>query len=717
MASPSRPPAPPPRAERLVDVLRQLPDAELDGLVQRLRIAIDGAKRIDGPSQVARALVMLPEVRDPSVLNGPTRELLFRVAEARGSLVVSSLPAAVGPLVARGVVFAREQDEGIELLLPIAFMLQLRSWEGEDPRGARALLAQANQEVASAIASHYLGRPATHPLSISLEAAWEALSNPERLSAEIEALAPMERKLLRAVEKVGGEVDTQELLELEREPLRLRGATGATPSRRGVGFALERRGFLIPVHPNRHVIPTEVASIVGAARRAEREALRREIHSRVLGEDFAPHRARFAVDPTPLALAMAIGVRDPALEVRPGVGTPKSLLTKLATRFGRSLDDVALIAALSRAAGLWDPSVVSVAAPPGSLRVAEVGRSLFGAWRRGGAWDEARPDGETLRVAAEQREASPVGVVREMVLDALGELGDGHWAPAEALAAYVRADSRAGGIARLLERWAARAGVPAMTPEQIARRIAVETLHVLGVVDLGEPDPDGEYQGELLRITPSGRLWLADRAAATDAPCTWVDSQVLRVGPGARVGHLLGCGPFLDIVSVGGELDLALTSQTLALAVAAGFDTDAVRARLTALGPIPDPVERVLNQAGAVVGRAEFVTTQGFLWVDDPEIRSLLATRRQTSDLFLDPSPPGGLLVAEGVDLDRLARRLRGLGVELVVEGTVYRTRSMGGATRTSSSSLQAVTGRRQSATRARTSKSSGNVNAVKRGD
>ena len=101
---------------------------------------------------------------------------------------------------------------------------------------------------------------------------------------------------------MGGEVDTEELLDLEREPMRLRGATGATPSRRGVGFALERRGFLVPIHPNRHVIPTEVATIVGAQRRAEREAQRREIRSFVLAEDHAPRRARFAEDPSPLAL-------------------------------------------------------------------------------------------------------------------------------------------------------------------------------------------------------------------------------------------------------------------------------------------------------------------------------------------------------------------------------------------------------------------------------
>ncbi len=71
--------------------------------------------------------------------------------------------------------------------------------------------------------------------------------------------------MLEGVEEDGGEVDTEELLELEREPLRLRTATGATPSRRGVGFSLERRALLVPVHPNRHVVPTEVSAIIGAA--------------------------------------------------------------------------------------------------------------------------------------------------------------------------------------------------------------------------------------------------------------------------------------------------------------------------------------------------------------------------------------------------------------------------------------------------------------------
>jgi hypothetical protein len=706
------------RALRLVDVLRALPDRELESLIERLRIVVDEAKRIDVPSQVARALLTLPEVRDPSQLPGPTCELLYRIAEARGVLLVESLPPAVEPLVMRGIVFARKRDGGVELLLPIAYMVQMRTWEGEDPRGVRALLAQSTPEVAGSIAAHYLGRPATPPIALSLEPAWEAMTDVNLLRHEVEQLAPLERKLLRAIEKVGGEVDTEELLDLEREPMRLRGATGATPSRRGVGFALERRGFLVPVHPNRHIVPTEVAALVGAQRRAEREAQRREIRTFVLGEDHAPRRARFAEDPVPLALAMALAARDPAVDVRPGVGTARSLIAKFASRFGRDQEAVAFVASLSRAVGLWDPSVVSVAAPPGSCRAHELGRVLFDAWRRGGAWDEARPDGEVMRVASEVREASAVGVIREIVLEALHELGDGNWAPWEAIAAYVRADSRTPGIGRLIVRWAQRAGVEPLPPAEIARRVALESLHILGIVDLGDPDGDDpDSTGPTLRITARGRAFLGEAPAAPQGePSRFLDNQVLRIGHNSRVGQIVALAPFVEIGAVSGFLDLSITGQGLALALAAGFESDLIRQRLETVASLPDPIERMLAQASAVVGRAEFVRTEGFLWVEDPEIRELLRTRRQTADLFVDPSPPAGLLIAPGVDVERLARRCRSLGVELLVDGEAYRTRSVAppargsGARKLESGGYPAVEARRQSGTRRR---SSTNIPAV----
>ncbi len=666
------------RAMRLEEILRLLPERELSSLIQRMRIRIDESKRIDVPSQVARALLILPEARDPSQLPGPTRELLFRLAEAKGVLFAEDLPPGLDLLVARGLCYVRQHERGtLEVLLPIAFMIQMRSWEGEDPRGIRALMSQLTAEVAQSIATQYLGRSATPPLALALEPAWETMINPELLAAQVDQLAPLERKLLRAVEEVGGEVDTEELLELEREPLRLRGATGATPSRRGVGFALERRGLLIPIHPNRHVIPSEVAAVVGAQRRAERDEQRSQIRAFVIGDDHAPRRARFAENPVPVALAMALSVREPSVEVRDGVGTPRSLITRLATRFGREVGEVALIAAISRAIGLWDASASVAAAPPGSHTVHDLGHVLFAAWRRGGAWDEARPDGEILRASQESRDASAVGVLREMVLEALAELGDGNWAPWSAISEYLRADSRAPGISRLLERWAARASAECLPLEDIARRIALESLHILGVVDLGDPDQEGIPGDRLLRITPRGRAYLRGTKASLEPEAgRFIDGQTLRIGPLTKVGQVLALANFVEVGSITGALDVLVTPQAIAHALSAGVESDAIRHRIEAVAALPDPIARVLAQASAVVGRAEFVETQGFLWVEDNEVRELLRSRRQTSDLFIDPSPPSGLLVSPGVDLDKLARRCRSLGVELMVDGQPYRTRS-----------------------------------------
>ena len=98
---PSRPPE---DSHRLTDILRALAQGELDGLIDRLAIRIDPAKRIDVPSQVARALVSLPELRDPSRLHPACAELMHRVAEGRGLLVVPSVPPALEPL--RGQVLA-----------------------------------------------------------------------------------------------------------------------------------------------------------------------------------------------------------------------------------------------------------------------------------------------------------------------------------------------------------------------------------------------------------------------------------------------------------------------------------------------------------------------------------------------------------------------------------------------------------------------------------
>jgi hypothetical protein len=674
---------------RLVEILKALPNTELDSLVSRLGVRIDPAKRLDPPAQIARALVALPELRDPSRLAQPSVELLHRVAEARGVLVVGSVPPALQPLAERGMIFAQKAGKNVELVLPAAYLVQLRSWEGEDPRGIRALLAQAPFETVSAIAGHYLGRPATPPIALSLETAWEILSDGEKLAEEIEKLSATERRVLEGVEELGGEVDTEELLELEREPLRLRTASGATPSRRGVGFSLERRGLLIPVHPNRHVVPTEVGRIIGAVRNAEREARREQVRTFVHEGDHAPRRARFSQDPAPLAMALALAVREPGNEVRAGIGTPKSLVSKLGTRFGREPYQIALLVALSRAVGLWDPSAISASAPPGALQLHDLANLLFTAWRRGGAWDEARGEPETLRLPAEQRDSSASSVVRELVLEALRELGENRWIPWTSLEGYLSTDHRIPGVDRLLRRWAERVGVEVPEPMVVARRIVLESLPALGILDLGEDDGGGLEREEssrdstsgpsiALRLTPRGRALVADKAPANDgAASKFLDTHVLRLGPTAKVSNILGISGFVDVGRVAEHLELVIAPQTLARALSAGYEADSLRQRIEAVAPLPETLSRTLAQASVVVGRGSFIPSIGFLWIDDPNVRELLRTRRSTAELFLDPSPQGGLLVSSQVDVDRLARRCRTVGVEVIIEGQVVRARSM----------------------------------------
>jgi hypothetical protein len=675
MAKSDAPSSGPTAGIRLVEILRALPAGELDGLVSRLGVRIDPTKRIDAPSQVARALVQLPDLRDPSRLPPASLELLHRIAEAKGSLFVEAAPPALEPLLARGLTFARGVRGRVELLLPAAHLVQLRSWEAEDPRGVRALLAQASFETQSAVAGHYLGRPATPPIALSLEVAWAVLSDGELLSAEIAKLSPLERRILEAVCREGGEVETDELLELEREPLRLRTATGATTSRRGVGFALERRGLLIPVHPNRHLVPTEVARILHGAEADARREAQRLVKSFVSGADHAPRRARFALDPIPLVVALAMAAREPGNETRPGIGTPKSYAAKLAARFGRDTQDVALAIALSRAVGLWDSSAVSAAAPPGSLTVADLAPLLFGAWKQGGAWDEARAEPEAFRVAAEARDASPSGVIRDMVLEALQELGEGSWIPWEALAGYLRSDDRVAGVGRLLRRWAERAGVEPVEPIEVARRVVLESLPALGIIDVGEDGDEDGVPGASLRLTPRGRALLRGGSVSVADKSKFLDTHVLRVSGQARVHAVIALAPFVEVGRVAESIDLLVAPQTLARALSAGFDADILRQRIEAVAPLPESLSRTLAQASIVVGRASFVSGGGFLWVEDNSVRELLRTRRPTAELFVDPSPPAGLIVMPGVDLDRIVRRCRTVGVEVVMDGQVVRAR------------------------------------------
>jgi hypothetical protein len=308
----------------------------------------------------------------------------------------------------------------------------------------------------------------------------------------------------------------------------------------------------------------------------------------------------------------------------------------------------------------------------------ELAPILFRAWRHGGAWDEGRSDPEVLRIAADARDSSPVGVMREIVLDALGDLGEGGWVPWASLAGYLKSDDRIPGLTRLMRRWAERVQTDLIEPMEMARRIVHESLPALGILDLGEEESfaDGAASSLTRRRTARGRALLPDRPLAGEtATSKFLDTHVLRVGPTARIAAILAIAPFVEVARATDAVDLVVAPQTLARALSAGFDADALKQRIEALAPLPESLSRTLAQASVILGRASFTPAAGFLWVEDPNIREMLRTRRATSELFVDPSPPAGLIVAAGVDLDRLTRRCRTVGIEIMAEGQLVAVR------------------------------------------
>jgi hypothetical protein len=261
--------------------------------------------------------------------------------------------------------------------------------------------------------------------------------------------------------------------------------------------------------------------------------------------------------------------------------------------------------------------------------------------------------------------------------------------PWASLSGYLRTDARIPGLTRLLRRWSERAAVESVDALEVARRIVLESLPALGMVDVGDEEMrsdsvPGESQVSLeertvtLRLTPRGRALLSERLPGGDnTRSKFLDTHVLRIGPTAKVCSILAIAPFVEVGRAAETLDLIVAPQTLARALSAGYEAEALGARIEAIAPLPESLSRTLAQASIVLGRGTFVPSGGFLWVEDNSVRELLRTRRPTAELFVDPSPPAGLIVQPGVDVDRLSRRCRTIGVEILSDGQVVRAKTM----------------------------------------
>lgn len=121
--------------------------------------------------------------------------------------------------------------------------------------------------------------------------------------------------------------------------------------------------------------------------------------------------------------------------------------------------------------------------------------------------------------------------------------------PWRSLAGYLKSDRRIPGLERLLRRWADRTGAEKVNPLEVARRIVLESLPALGLIDTGEDD-DGDGHVVSLRLTPRGRALLGgDTTFAGSSPDTsrFLDTHVLQVGGQARVHAVIALAPFVEV--------------------------------------------------------------------------------------------------------------------------------------------------------------------------
>lgn len=635
---------------RLADALAALDARSFERLCRRHGIHIDPKKRLSPAEQAARQLVEQPPMARIDALPEAARNVAWLLATTPEGAPRLELGGGVLPLLDGDLVFPVPGRSG-QVAMPAEFRVQLPPGPGEDRTSARALLAIQDDETWSLLGTQMLGRQPVGPAPIWMGAVLARLESPQGIREILSGLSPKQRRLLEAIEARGGQLETDELLELERSPIRV--TTAALPTR-SASYHLSIRGLLLPRSRGVWVIPAEVAAHVGAPRRAVERAERKRLLARVAGdEELSPPRARLAEDAGPLAVAVLAALRRRGALPSDGRGVRRSELKAVATEVGIEPQAAELYAALARAAGARFE-----AAP-----LAEAGAVLFATWRETEAWDEAREDPDVHRAGDTLASLpTPTRAVREIMLDLLEAMPPERFAPIEEVAQASVNDLRASGAPRLLERAAKRAGgrvldrVPA-----IAERILKESLPRLGAADRARVDGR-----EVVRLSARAREWMEGIVRPSPGASHWEGGR-LRVGGDVRVRSILAAAEGAEAIASQGGLVLRVDGASVLAALERGLTAKELRERWSQLAaPFDAAAERALARGvEATRPRLPFVPVSAYLPVADANLRERLLAAPELAGMFAKSSPLDGLLVRPGVSREQLETGLTKLGVVL----------------------------------------------------
>lgn len=654
---------------KLLESVLRLESDRLEALAARWHIALDPKKRLTKAEQVARGLVLVPRWLDGARLSEGAREAVRLLAAAPRGLAAESLPTDLESLLDEGFLF-RDPTRGDRICMPSAYRLQLPASPSDSPRAARLLLQSITEEARRELCHHHLKRLPPLPWPMLLETVLERLEDADWVRLEIASLSESERALLWAIDALGGEVNGEEVLELEREPVRIAHGGSVQVPRRSAIFALARRGLVL-ARAEGWVVPDEVERVAGRERRTRAGIDRQRLLMSRHVQELTPARASLAEPAGPLAVALMAALSSAAELPSEGRGLSKGAVRRAAQTFHVDPERAELLLCLARADGLFSARTTVRSA---SERLADV-------WRRGGAWDESALEPDLFR-PGQRATCRATFLIREALLDTLLLVSPGEFALAADIEAVTCSDRRALSAQRILA--CARVeprGAPTLSPRsdqdvregvlEVVRALLERSLPALGLVDHGRVDT-----GAVVRLSQDARRWL-ERVPAGGEP----REESPRASAEFRGEMRLLCGFECDVGAVvevsryGSvwleERAIGISFSDASLSHAADHDPDlaGLRAGLAALTPVvPGAVDEAIQRASEQRPMCTFIRASAFVEIDDPALRDAVYRDPDGAALWAGSPLAGGLLVKPGASAARVHELLTRHGARLYTE-------------------------------------------------
>jgi hypothetical protein len=631
---------------KLLDLISGLPEAQLEELAARWHVVIDAKKRLSVAEQVARGVVLVPRWLDLGKASEGAREALRLLAAAPRGVPRESLPRDVETLIDEGFVFAAPGSSA-RVLLPSAFRLQLPASPSDSPRSARILLQNVPEEARRELCFHHWKRLPPLPWPMLLETVLERLEDATWVKAEITSLGETERTLLWAIDALGGEVSAEEVLELEREPMRLTHGGAVQVPRRSAIFTLARRGLVVARHEG-WTVPDEVERVVGSQRRARAGMERQRLLMNRHLYELTPSRAQLAepVGTLTVALLASLSSIDQLpVETR---GSSRSAVRRVAQDLMVAAERAELLVCLARAEGILHASTP----------IAAVTERIWTAWRRGGAWDEAAREPDLFR-PGHPMTAKATMLIRDALLDTLALLPAGEFSLTADVLAAASSDRRALAAQRSLS-MATRAGRDVIEHVTDVVSILLErSLPWLGLIDAGKVD-----EGPVVRISQAARAWLDDttteRSEQTpDHDGEWLGDMRIACGPRCDVAAVIEAARYGSVWLDDRRIGIELRADTLARAADHDPDLSGLRTALASLSERPpSSLEAAIRDATLERPLVQLTRASGFVSVDDAALRAALYADPDGAGVWAGPPLSEGLLVLPGVSASKVQQLL-----------------------------------------------------------